>query len=141
MNCQEKTQSKSSVMEIKSGEHCATERLNKMRSLVTLARPVLGSERHINLVMLEKGEIRSGVNACRRWYQGNELFITHKSTVILMSSHLKLSQILLSCISMYRVFDKHSVSFFISLFSTTLILTTCSSKISPSLFQRRIWRS
>ena len=132
MNCQEKTQNKSGVMEIKSGERCATERLNKMRSLVTLARPVLGSERHINLVMLEKGEMRSGVNACRRWYQGNELFITHKSTVILMSSHLKLSRSLLSCISMYRVFDKHSVSFFISLFSTTLILVVIMKRINNS---------
>lgn len=63
-------------MEIKSGESCAAERLNKTRSLVTLARPVLGSERHRNLMMLQKGEVKSGVNACRRWYQGNELFIT-----------------------------------------------------------------
>ena len=99
---------------------------------MTLAIPVLGSERHINLVMLEKGEMRSGVNACRRWYQGNELFITHKSTVILMSSHLKLSQILLSCIGMSRVFDKHSVSFFITFFSTTLVVVVIMKRINDS---------
>lgn len=104
-------------MKIKRGENCATERLNKMRSLVTLARPVPESGRHVNLVMLEKGEMRgSGVNECRRWYQGNEFFITHKSKVILMASHLNLYQILLSCSGMSSVFDTHihSISFFIT---------------------------